>query len=124
MATSVNPSITTREKLELARAAAPRVAQLFTAEKSRLLQAMANALEAQLPYILEANQKDLDSGGAMGAMRDRLLLSPERIAAMAAGLRAIAALPDPIGEVVTEWKRPNGLLIRKVRVPLGMIGII
>jgi glutamate-5-semialdehyde dehydrogenase len=124
MATSVNPSITTREKLELARAAAPRVAQLFTAEKSRLLQAMANALEAQLPHILEANQKDLDSGGAMGAMRDRLLLSPERIAAMAAGLRAIAALPDPIGEVVTEWKRPNGLLIRKVRVPLGVIGII
>ena len=124
MATSVNPSITTREKLELARAAAPRVAQLFTAEKSRLLQAMANALEAQLPHILEANQKDLDSGGAMGAMRDRLLLSPERIAAMAAGLRAIAALPDPIGDIVTEWKRPNGLLIRKVRVPLGVIGII
>ncbi len=124
MATSVNPTITTREKLELARAAAPRVAQLFTAEKNRLLQAMANALEAQLPHILEANQKDLDSGGAMGAMRDRLLLSPERIAAMAAGLRAIAALPDPIGDIVTEWKRPNGLLIRKVRVPLGVIGII
>ena len=124
MATSVNPTITTREKLELARAAAPRVAQLFTAEKNRLLQAMANALEAQLPHILEANQKDLDSGGAMGAVRDRLLLSPERIAAMAAGLRAIAALPDPIGDIVTEWKRPNGLLIRKVRVPLGVIGII
>ena len=124
MATSVNPSVTTREKLELARAAAPRVAQLFTDEKNRLLQAMANALEAQVPHILEANQKDLDSGGAMGAMRDRLLLTRERIAAMAAGARAIAALPDPIGEIVTEWKRPNGLLIRKVRVPLGVIGII
>jgi len=124
MATGVNPTITTREKLELARAAAPRVAQLFTDEKNRLLQAMANALEAQVPHILEANQKDLDSGGAMGAMRDRLLLTPDRIAAMAAGLRAIASLPDPIGEVVTEWKRPNGLLIRKVRVPLGVIGII
>jgi glutamate-5-semialdehyde dehydrogenase len=124
MATSVNPSVTTREKLELARAAAPRVAQLFTAEKNRLLEAMASALEAQVPHILEANQKDLDSGGAMGAMRDRLLLTPDRISAMAAGLRAIAALPDPIGEVVTEWKRPNGLLIRKVRVPLGVIGII
>jgi len=85
---------------------------------------MANALEAQAPHILEANQKDLDSGGAMGAMRDRLLLTPDRISAMAAGLRAIAALPDPIDEVVTEWKRPNGLLIRKVRVPLGVIGII
>jgi len=124
MATGVNPTITTREKLEFARAAAPRVAQLFTDEKNRLLQAMANALEAQVPHILEANQKDLDSGGAMGAMRDRLLLTPDRIAAMAAGLRAIASLPDPIGEVVTEWKRPNGLLIRKVRVPLGVIGII
>jgi glutamate-5-semialdehyde dehydrogenase len=124
MATSVNPSVTTREKLELARAAAPRVAQLFTDEKNRLLQAMANALEAQMPHILEANQKDLDSDGAMGAMRDRLLLTPDRITAMAAGARAIAALPDPIGEIVTEWKRPNGLLIRKVRVPLGVIGII
>ncbi len=124
MATSVNPSISTREKLELARAAAPRVAQLFTAEKNRLLEAMANALEAQAPHILEANQKDLDSGGAMGALRDRLLLTPDRVAAMAAGSRAIAALPDPIGEIVTEWKRPNGLLIRKVRVPLGVIGII
>jgi len=124
MATSVNPSVKTREKLELARAAAPRVAQLFTAEKNRLLEAMASALEAQVPHVLEANQKDLDSGGAMGAMRDRLLLTPDRISAMAAGLRAIAALPDPIGEVVTEWKRPNGLLIRKVRVPLGVIGII
>jgi glutamate-5-semialdehyde dehydrogenase len=124
MATSVNPSITTREKLELARAAAPRLAQLFTEEKNRLLQAMAGALEAQVPNILEANQKDLDSTDAKGAMRDRLLLTSERIAAMAAGMRAIAALPDPIGEIVTEWKRPNGLLIRKVRVPLGVIGII
>src|SRR4029077_18097810 len=124
MATSVNPSVTTREKLELARAAAPRVAQLFTAEKNRLLEAMASALEAQAPHILEANQKDLDSGGAMGAMRDRLLLTPDRISAMAAGLRAISSLPDPIGEVVTEWKRPNGLLIRKVRVPIGVICII
>ena len=107
MATSVNPSVTTREKLELARAAAPRLAQLFTDEKNRLLQAMANALEAQVPHILEANQKDLDSGGAMGAMRDRLLLMPDRVTSMAAGVRAIAALPDPIGEIVTEWKRPN-----------------
>jgi glutamate-5-semialdehyde dehydrogenase len=124
MATSVNSSVTTGEKLELARAAAPRLAQLFTDEKNRLLRGMASALEAQGPNILEANQKDLDARGTRGAMRDRLLLTPERIAAMAAGARAIAALPDPIGEIVTEWKRPNGLLIRKVRVPLGVIGII
>jgi len=124
MATTVPTTVTTHEKLELARAAAPRMAQLFTAEKNRLLQAMAAALEAQVPSILEANQNDLDSGGTAGAMRDRLLLTPERISAMAAGIREIAALTDPIGETVSEWKRPNGLLIRKVRVPLGVIGII
>lgn len=124
MATSVPLTATTREKLELARAAAPRMAQLFTAEKNRLLQAMASALECQVPGILEANQKDLESGGTAGAMRDRLILTPERIAAMASGVREIAALTDPIGETVSEWKRPNGLLIRKVRVPLGVIGII
>jgi len=124
MVTTVPTTATTQEKLELARAAAPRMAQLFTTEKNRLLQAMADALEARVPSILEANQKDLDSGGTAGAMRDRLLLTPERIAAMAAGVREIAALTDPIGETVSEWKRPNGLLIRKVRVPLGVIGII
>jgi glutamate-5-semialdehyde dehydrogenase len=124
MATTVPTTAPTREKLELARAAAPRMAQLFTAEKNRLLQAMAAALDAQVPSILEANQKDIDSGGTTGAMRDRLLLTPERIAAMAAGIREVAALTDPIGETVSEWKRPNGLLIRKVRVPLGVIGII
>jgi glutamate-5-semialdehyde dehydrogenase len=124
MATTVPTTATTREKLELARAAAGRMVQLFTAEKNRLLQAMAAALDAQVPSILEANQKDIDAGGTTGAMRDRLLLTPERIAAMAAGIREIAALTDPIGETVSEWKRPNGLLIRKVRVPLGVIGII
>src|SRR5262249_29331242 len=124
MVTTVATTATTHEKLELARAAAPRMAQLFTAEKNRLLQAMADALEARVPSILEANQKDLDSGGTAGAMGARLLLTPERIAAMAAGVREIAALTDPIGETVSEWKRPNGLLIRKVRVPLGVIGII
>ena len=124
MAITVPTTATTREKLELARAAAPRMAQLFTAEKNRLLQAMAAALEAQVPSILEANQKDLESGGTTGALRDRLLLTPGRIASMAAGVREIAGLPDPIGETVSEWKRPNGLLIRKVRVPLGVIGII
>jgi glutamate-5-semialdehyde dehydrogenase len=124
MVTSVNSTVTTREKLELARAAAPLMAQLFTAEKNQLLQAMASALEAQVPAILAANQKDLDSAGTTGAMRDRLLLTPERISAMAAGVREIAVLPDPVGETVSEWKRPNGLLVRKVRVPLGVIGII
>jgi glutamate-5-semialdehyde dehydrogenase len=124
MATTVPTNAAAHEKLEMASAAAPRMAQLFTAEKNRLLEAMASALECQAPSILEANQKDLDSGGTAGAMRDRLLLTPERIAAMATGVREIVALTDPIGETVSEWKRPNGLLIRKVRVPLGVIGII
>jgi glutamate-5-semialdehyde dehydrogenase len=124
MATSVNPALSTRDRLERAREAAPRVAQLFTAEKNALLEAMATAIETHAAAIQEANQKDLDSGGTMGAMRDRLLLTPQRIAAMAAGMREVAALPDPIGETVAEWKRPNGLLIRKVRVPLGVIGVI
>jgi glutamate-5-semialdehyde dehydrogenase len=124
MATSVNPALSTNDHLERARDAAPRVAQLFTAEKNALLEAMATAIETHAPSIQEANQKDLDSSGTMGALRDRLLLSPPRIAAMAAGAREVAALPDPIGETVAEWQRPNGLLIRKVRVPLGVIGII
>src|SRR5215475_4623945 len=91
MAITVPTTATTREKLELARAAVPRMAQLFTAEKNRLLQAMAAALEAQVPSILEANQRDLDSGGTTGAMHDRLLLTPERVTAMASGVREIAA---------------------------------
>ncbi len=124
MVTSVNPALSTRDHLERARDAAPRVAQLFTAEKNALLEAMATAIETHAAAIQEANQKDLDPSGTMGAMRDRLLLTPQRIAAMAAGARDIAALPDPIGETVAEWKRPNGLLIRKVRVPLGVIGVI
>ena len=124
MATSVNPALSSRDHLQRARDAAPRVAQLFTAEKNALLEAMAGAIETHSAAIQEANQKDLDASGIMGAMRDRLLLTPQRIAAMAAGMREVAALPDPIGETVAEWKRPNGLLIRKVRVPLGVIGII
>ena len=57
-------------------------------------------------------------------MRDRLLLTPERIAAMVAGVREVAGLPDPVGETIAEWTRPNGLRIRKVRVPLGVVGVI
>ncbi len=83
---------------------------------------MADALIANVPSILAANQKDLDSSGLAGAMRDRLLLTPERIAGMVAGVREVASLPDPVGETITEWTRPNGLRIRKVRVPLGVVG--
>jgi len=124
MATTADKALTTRDQLEQARAAAPRVAELSTAEKNGLLLAMADLIESNSPSILAANRKDLDSSGLEGSLRDRLLLNRERIAAMAAGMRGVAALPDPIHETLAEWQRPNGLRIRKVRVPLGVVGII
>ena len=85
---------------------------------------MAEAIESDSSRIVATNQKDLESSSLPEAMRDRLLLTPQRISVMAAGIREVVALPDPIGEVITEWRRPNGLLIRKVRVPIGVVGII
>lgn len=116
--------ISTRERLEKARAAAPRMASLSTEQKNALLHAMAAAVESDVNAILAANRKDLAASGLEGAMRDRLLLTPERVAEMARGARDVAALPDPIGETLAAWERPNGLRIRKLRVPLGVIGII
>lgn len=124
MGTIVNPNVSTREKLERAQAASPRIAALSTEQKNGLLLTMADAIERHAAEILAANQKDLNGSGVEGAMRDRLLLTPERVKAMAAGMQEVASLPDPVGEIIREWKRPNGLLIRQVRVPLGVIGII
>ena len=124
MATSVRSPSSTRDKLLRAQAAAARLAQLTTAEKNALLLAMAEALGANAASITEANQADLDSSGLTGALRDRLLLTPDRIAAMVSGVREVASLPDPVGETIAEWTRPNGLRIRKVRVPLGVVGVI
>ena len=124
MATSIRTPGSTRDKLQRARSASARLAQLTTVEKNAILLAMAEAIAAHGSSILEANQADLDSSGLAGAMRDRLLLTPERIAAMVAGVREVASLPDPVGETLAEWTRPNGLRIRKVRVPLGVVGVI
>jgi len=124
MATSVSPTLSTQEKLSRARQAAPLLAQLSTAEKNAILLAMADAVEINAEAILAANRADLDSSGLAGAMRERLMLNPERIMEMAQGVREVAALPDPIGELLAEWTRPNGLRIRKIRVPLGVVGII
>jgi glutamate-5-semialdehyde dehydrogenase len=124
MATLVSSTLSTQDKLSRARRAAPRLAQLSTAEKNSMLLAMADAIESHAEAILAANHVDLESSGLAGAMRERLLLNPQRIAEMARGLRDIAALPDPIDEVLAEWTRPNGLRIRKLRVPLGVVGII
>jgi glutamate-5-semialdehyde dehydrogenase len=124
MATSVNIETTTREKLARAKQAAARVAQLSTKQKNAVLLAMADAVEKNTESILKANQKDLETSGLVGPMRDRLLLTRERIQGMADGVRDVARLADPVREVLSETRRPNGLLIRKVRVPLGVIGII
>lgn len=124
MATAINPRLSTHDKLRRAREAASALAGLSTAQKDVLLFAMADAIEGAEASILEANRADVDSSGLSGAMLDRLRLTPDRIAAMAGGVREIAKLADPVYEVLAEWTRPNGLLIRKLRVPLGVVGII
>jgi glutamate-5-semialdehyde dehydrogenase len=115
---------TTREKLLRACAATAALAELSTEPKNALLLRMADALEAQTDRVLRANEGDLEHANLSGAMRDRLLLTPDRIQEMAKSARDVAALPDPVGEVLEEWARPNGLQIRKVRVPFGVIGIV
>ena len=124
MATTVNKPVNTRERLEQARVAAARVAELTTAQKNSLLLAMADAIEAQSSGILAANERDIQTSGLEGAMRDRLLLTKDRIKEMAKGVRDISSLSDPVGATLAEWKHPNGMRIRKVQVPLGVIGII
>ncbi len=114
----------TREKLERSRAAASKLAQLSTAQKNELLLRIVEVLEANSPQILSANEADIQRSNLAGAMRDRLLLTPPRISEMAHAVREVAALADPVNEVIEEWTRPNGLLIRKVRVPLGVVGIV
>jgi glutamate-5-semialdehyde dehydrogenase len=108
-----------------ARAAARAVAAAPTATKAAAVQAMAAAIRARAREIAEANARDMAAAsGLSAAMQDRLKLTPGRIEAMAAGLDAVAGLPDPVGETVKEWARPNGLRFRRVRVPLGVVGII
>ena len=124
MATTLNNTLSTQERLLRAHDAASRTAQLSTAEKNSLLENMAQAIESEQRSILSANQADLDESGIEGALRDRLLLTPQRIAEMAQMLLDVAKLADPVGEILKEWTRPNGLRIRKVRVPMGVIGII
>ncbi|EOT57267.1 glutamate-5-semialdehyde dehydrogenase [Enterococcus asini] len=110
-----------------AQASARKLALLDTKEKNRLLGAMAQALVTATPEILAANEKDLAQAAANGiseTMQDRLRLTKERIAEMAAGIKEVVDLPDPIGEVEKMWKNEDGLLIGRQKVPLGVIGII
>ena len=110
-----------------ARAAARELALASTEAKNAALQAAAREIRAQASAILAANRKDLAAAKAAGttaAFLDRLTLDSKRIEAMAKGLEEIAALPDPVGSVIARWQRPNGLDIARVRVPLGVVGII
>ncbi len=110
-----------------ARAAAYQLAQLTSDEKNAILRAMAAAIRKSAPALLEANNLDLAAGvekGLSSAMLDRLRLNDARIEAMAAGIDQVATLPDPVGQVMDKWTRPNGIEIEQVRVPIGTIGII
>jgi glutamate-5-semialdehyde dehydrogenase len=110
-----------------ARAAARPLATAGTAQKNAALSAMADALVRNEKAILEANAVDMANGREAGlktSFLDRLELTPERIAAMADGIRDIAALKDPVGDLIAQWDRPNGLHIERVRTPLGVVGVI
>ncbi|XHR26816.1 MAG: glutamate-5-semialdehyde dehydrogenase [Chthoniobacteraceae bacterium] len=110
-----------------ARAASKELARLTTAQKNAGLLAMADELVSAEPTLLAENARDVEAARASGlskAMIDRLTLTPARVASMAEGIRQVATLPDPVGANITQWTRPNGIEISKVRVPIGVIGII
>src|ERR671925_123743 len=123
-------AVATQSVTDLARAAkaaARELAALDSATKNRALLAVADALEARTGEILEANTRDLEAGreaGLSAALMDRLALDEARVAAMATGVREIVALPDPVGEVLDGFRLPNGLDVRKVRVPLGVVAVV
>ena len=125
----------TREEIEdhvykmggKARGAALALAVLSEKKKNKILRAMATGIRSAAPEILEANGKDIAAGEERGltlAMLDRLRLDAERLEAVARGVEKVATLPDPVGEILDEWDRPNGIQIQKLRVPIGVIGII
>jgi glutamate-5-semialdehyde dehydrogenase len=112
---------------ERSRDASRALAKLDAETKNSLLRAMADGIEKSADRIQSANAKDLEAGMKAGltvAMLDRLTLTDKRISEMAKGVREVAALPDPVGKTISEWTRPNGMRIQKVRVPIGVILII
>ena len=118
--------MTTREILQAAKAARPALQGADTQQKNTALLAMADTLEAQTAEILAANAQDMEAarGSISEVMLDRLALTKDRIAGMAEGVRQVAALPDPVGRVLRTVERPNGLVICKVAVPMGVVAII
>ena len=120
-----SPSVT--DTCLAARAASRALATMSSADKDVALLRVADALEERAAEVLEANARDLEAGreaGLSDALMDRLALDPARIAGIADAVRAIAALPDPVGEVIDGQRLPNGLDLRKVRVPLGVVAVI
>ena len=116
-----------KEQAEKAKTAALRLSSATRATKDAALIAMADSLAKSETAILEANQRDVASAEANGtsaALIDRLRLTPDRIAGMVEGLRELAALPDPVGDVVRGWTNTNGVQVRQIRVPFGVVGII
>src|ERR687886_3652 len=120
-----SPSVT--DVCLAARAAARELARTSSAVKDAALLAIADALEERTPEILEANARDLEAGrerGLSSALMDRLALDERRIAGVGAGVRQIVALRDPVGEVLEGFRLANGLDVRKVRVPLGVVAVV
>src|SRR5580700_9530040 len=108
-------------------AAARLVARSGSSVRDDALRLAADLLDEEWPTLVEANRTDLqraEAAGVDGAVRDRLALTEDRVHAMAGGLRKVAALADPVGEVTEGWVRPNGLRVTRVRVPLGVVGVI
>jgi glutamate-5-semialdehyde dehydrogenase len=119
--------VTVQEQAEKARTAALTLSSATRATKDAALIAMADSLAKAETAILQANQRDVASAEANGTsatLIDRLRLTPDRIAGMVEGLRELAALPDPVGDVVRGWTNANGVQVRQVRVPFGVVGII
>jgi glutamate-5-semialdehyde dehydrogenase len=107
-----------------ARRAAAQLALTDNDRRNRALRAAAEAIRGQRQDILAANARDMQSGAERGlsrSMLDRLMLDADRVEAMAAGIEAVAGLPDPVGKIIAEWERPNGLQIQRVTVPLGVM---
>ncbi len=116
-----------REMAGRAKEASYRLAQLSTSEKNNALLEMAENLLRHREHLIKANRKDViaaEKAHLLPSLIDRLRLTPSVIQGMAEGLREVARLPDPVGEVVKMWKRPNGLTVGKMRIPIGVIGII
>ena len=123
--TEIAPTVTIRALTATAREACAILAMMPTPAKSAAIRAAAAAIRAHAPAILAANAADMAAASALSpALRDRLHLTAERVEAMAAGLDTVAALPDPVGRIIDAWERPNGLRFERVRVPLGVVGII